>query len=353
MNSVFQLWGIPPAAGLNREQVLAVLDRILAVHPFAVVAGQTEDTALLYEICRRAHAAGVKVHQWASLFSENDFAADFDPIVCADGSPFPRVFGEHFYFRCPGSEKNVRLFAQLQKQSMGDVPFDGVFLDRVRYPSFAHGDLQKLACFCPDCVRRYEQAGIDVNRVRRLLEQKDLSITGFSDGKPVFADTNMERFFAVRAECITQAVRMLRDFFGEVSLDLFPPSQAYLTGQSLQDLAPLAAFIKPMVYRFTTAPAGLPFEQQALEAACGSVPLPDFEKQVRQWNVITANLYWGVEGGFIPGTVETTPERIEQTLSLLRQNGANAVCASWASVLFPKENLEAFLRSCESAQGLV
>ena len=35
------------------------------------------------------------------------------------------------------------------------VDFDGVMLDRIRYPSAVNGFESLFACFCPDCEREY------------------------------------------------------------------------------------------------------------------------------------------------------------------------------------------------------
>ena len=320
-----------PAYELDENRILRVVDRVLEVKPDALVAGQTENRALLQKIVSRAHQKGVKVHQWSSLFSENDHAADFDPLIGADGKPQERVFGDQFNFRCSASARNVELFIQMQDKSMEGIDFDGVFLDRVRYPSWANG---ALSCFCPECLKRYEAAGLDADRLRRLDK---LPITGFSEGRHVFADEETSAFFALRAQRITEAVKMLKAHYGEVSLDLFPPQMAYLVGQSVKDLAPLAAFVKPMYYRYTTAPAGLPFELEAYgHETCGSI---------KEYESTASGLYWGVEGGYIPGIAEMTPDRIRESLAFIRENGGTGVCASWSAVNFPEENLEVFLNA--------
>jgi len=70
MKKVFQLWGLEPEGGLDEQQVLSVIDRMLEANPSYLVAGQSENHELLQNICDRAHRRGVKVHQWSSLFSE-------------------------------------------------------------------------------------------------------------------------------------------------------------------------------------------------------------------------------------------------------------------------------------------
>ena len=328
MKKIFQLWGMEPDI-LSKDEILSRVDRMLEAGPMALVAGQSQDRAFLKEICRRAHAAGVKVHQWASLFSENDGAYPWEPLIGADGRRQRQNENGQFNFRCPASEKNVDWFIQMQKEAMQDVPFDGVFIDRVRYPWLTSGE---LACFCPDCVRRYEAAGLDVEKLPRM---KDFSITGFEGDRPVFSDEEIRRFFDLRAQIITRAALKIKAAFGEISLDFFPPALAYLVGQDLRALAKEALFVKPMLYRYTDAPAGLPYEMKK-----APFPMPEAE-QVKQYEAVWPDLYWGVEGGRIPPIVEMTPERIRETLELVEKGG---VCAAWAAATFPQENLEVFLR---------
>ena len=334
MRKVFQLWGLENEGGMQEEKVLNAVERMLRVKPEYIVAGQTENRELLKEISRRAHDAGVKVHQWASLFSENDFAKLFDGLIGADGKPQERVFGNNFNFRCPASEKNVRLFIEMQQESMRDTGIDGVFLDRVRYPAFGNG---ALACFCPECIKRMQADGIDTDQIASMT---DYGIVGFANGRHLFKDENTTRFFAHRAEAITRAVKLLRETFGEVSLDLFPPALAYLMGQDLESLAPLAAFVKPMFYRYTTAPAGLPFEMDSF---------PQFtmteEEQLKAYEALVPNLFWGVEGVYVPGIAEMNPDRIRESIGVIKQNGGTGLCASWSAVHFPKENLDVFLEA--------
>ncbi len=46
----------------------------------------------------------------------------------------------------------------------------------------------------------------------------------------------------------------------KIGIDTFSPFISYFTGQDLEKLQEVADFIKPMMYRTTKAPAGLPFE---------------------------------------------------------------------------------------------
>ena len=334
MKKVFQLWGLSPDIASDEQLVLNAVHRMLEAKPDYLVAGQTPNKQLLQTICDLAHKQGVKVHQWSSLFSENDFAKPFDPVIGADGRPHERVFGDNFNFRCSASDKNVQLFIDMQRESMKDTDIDGVFLDRVRYPALGNGP---MACFCPDCLKRYEEAGIDADAVRA---QTDYGIIGYERGRHLFKDENTAKFFAHRAERITRAVQTIKDAFGEVSLDLFPPALAYIMGQDLESLAPLAAFSKPMFYRYTTAPAGLPFEL----ADFPQFSMPE-DEQIKQYEAISSGLYWGVEGGFYPGVVEMTPDRIRESLHIIRENGGSGVCASWCMVNVPKENLDVFMEA--------
>lgn len=76
---------------------------------------------------------------------------------------------ESFEFRCPASPRNRRALIDIYNESFADLPFDGIFLDRIRYSSFLSGVAGIGGCFCPECVKRYEAAGISVDQLRQRL----------------------------------------------------------------------------------------------------------------------------------------------------------------------------------------
>lgn len=362
MRKLYQLWGITPLNEQHKAALRAALDRLLPLGAEAVILGQSRDAAFQAEMLLRAHEAGAKAYLWAPLFSEYDDFTAFDPHIGADGLPLPRAFGDAFNFRCPASKKNLDAFFQMQDAALLSLPFDGVFLDRVRYPSFAHGSLGALGCFCPECAARYRATGVDVERVKALLCAKEgtnpLLISGFDGSDYTFSDPDMARFFRVRAENVTAAVRAVAAHYAPyqkaVALDLFPPQFAYLCGQSLRALLPLSAFVKPMLYRVTTAPAGLPFERQAYEKAVGPLKVLDalfpsgeggqvasYERVGRMFP--DTPIAWGVEVMRIKGIADAAAQSVLDTLNIIQDAGGRAACASWSVAGAQADALSAFI----------
>ena len=357
--TVFQLWGLEPLDEEKKETVARIVEQLLTAFPKAIITGQCEDRRFLSRLCDMAHAAGAEAYQWTPLFSEWDDRGAYDPIRTAAGGAMPRPYGGEFNFRCPNSRRNIDLFLKMQDEAMAGVPFDGVFLDRVRYPSFSYGDLSQTACFCDECLALYGARGIDAEALREALlaprAEKRLRITGEAAGRVLFADENVQRFFDARADVITGAVRRIAAHYAGqgkgVALDLFPPQIAYLTGQLLPDLLPLCRFIKPMIYRYTEAPAGLPYERGAFDEATGLLealdacfgPLP---AQIRAWEGMAAAcgkpLFWGVESVFVPGIAEMTPERILESRREIAAGGGKNLCMAWSVLAMPQANIDAW-----------
>ena len=359
--NIYQLWGLEPLDEARKERVVRILEQLLAASPKVIMTGQCEDRRFLTRLCDMAHGAGTKVYQWTPLFSEWDDRAVYDPIRTASGAALPRPYGSEFNFRCPGSRKNIDLFLKMQDEAMENVPFDGVFLDRVRYPSFSYGDLSETACFCDSCLALYRERGVNAEALREALfaprEEGRLQITGASEGRILFADENVQRFFDTRAEVITNAVRRIAAHYAEqgrgVALDLFPPQIAYLVGQLLPELLPFCSFVKPMIYRYTEAPARLPYERDAFDRATGLLEALDacfgprpLQGQIQAYEEIAArcgkDIYWGIESVSVPGIAEMTPERILESRREIAAGGGKHYCMSWSVLVMPQENIDAW-----------
>lgn len=50
----------------------------------------------------------------------------------------------------------------------------------------------------------------------------------------------------------------------KVGVDTFAPFIAYFVGQDIEKISELVGFVKPMMYRITQGPAGLPLEIDSL-----------------------------------------------------------------------------------------
>jgi hypothetical protein len=155
--------------------------------------------------------------------------------------------------------------------------FQGVFLDKIRFPSPPNGVDEMLSCFCEHCLRAANAQGLDLDAVVRIfgdgdLDANDLSLEGISRGNWLdsiaAANPLLARFLAFRTASIARLVGELTDecrrLGRSVSLDLFSPSLAQLVGQDYQRLKGCCDWAKPMTYRLARGPAGLRLEIPAL-----------------------------------------------------------------------------------------
>jgi hypothetical protein len=185
---------------------------------------------------------------------------------------------EDFRFHCPNHGRTVALLADDLHRTIQRWPWAGVFFDRIRYPSPANGLPYLATCFCETCVRRMQEAGIDVSALRSRLagvpQTVPHTVTDANGISPVAAQkflvatNDLAGWTDFRADSIEKMlvplVRVARDADLGVGLDLYSPSLALLVGQDYQRLAPHADWIKPMSYFRAPGPAGFPVENAFL-----------------------------------------------------------------------------------------
>jgi len=150
--------------------------------------------------------------------------------------------------------------------------YQGLFFDRMRFPSPAENPERHLACFCKYCQRIASDSGLDFEPVRRqiesLLTDADLA-KAFTQA--LFTPTNdsvLESFFTFRFDSITRiiqyAAKLARSHRLSIGLDCFSPTLMRMVGQDVSALNKSCDWIKLMTYPRVFGPAGLPFELRAL-----------------------------------------------------------------------------------------
>ena len=257
----------------------------------AVMAGWSLDLGFYRCLKQTLDEWGVPLYLKLAVFSEWNGYEGFEKTVPADGrevSTHVLSNEETFEFRCPTSEHNWEEVLSLYDRHFAEIGFSGVFLDRIRYNSLTSG-LAGMGCFCERCQKIYRQKGLDPDKVRaKLLHyascqepelQQPLRLLEYtSDGWRV-NDPELDAFFRVRCEIIEESLGTMIDAFHDrglkVGLDLFAPSLGYFAGQRFRYLGEKADFVKPMLYRYTDAPAGIPFEVNALRDALGESAAED------------------------------------------------------------------------------
>lgn len=173
---------------------------------------------------------------------------------------------ENFLFACPRAEgvhnKNIaRLELELPD-------YDGVFLDRIRYPSPANGLEMLFSCFCPRCLDAEGEAVYwrkSALEARKWLEcASDGDLERLDGLIHLFRDFGLDRFFANKAKTIAKMtapyVKLAMKSDKTIGLDLFSPMLSALVGQDYEQLGALSDWVKPMSYCHARGPAGLPLE---------------------------------------------------------------------------------------------
>jgi hypothetical protein len=170
-----------------------------------------------------------------------------------------------FTFICPNRSAVSEFLSERIESAATSGLFQGIFLDRIRFPSPSADPRNYLACFCKHCTRLAADAGLDLNPVRRFLQSlsaeglvRSLFTESFKPASP------LESFLNFRAASITRTVRAVskqaRSLNLSVGLDCFSPALTRLVGQDLSALDGTADWVKIMSYPRVLGPAGISFE---------------------------------------------------------------------------------------------
>lgn len=342
------------------------------------------------EVCQQA---GVGLLRWHPLLTGDGV---FMPrpqwqTLGLDGAPIAGFGGmAEFTFVCPNHPEAAQASLRHVEEICAAGMYDGLFLDRIRFPSPAADPLRHLGCFCPHCVRRAAQEGLDLQEVQHHLRR----MTETPQGRvelvrglltPTAADSPqtqaLERLLEFRRRCVTdftaRAAQLARDAALEVGLDCFSPTLTRMVGQDLKALGGCADWIKVMSYAHTLGPAGLPFELlglldaltggaglpqtdalQLLEQALGFALPPDrrtlqdaglapqaLAEEVRRGVQSAAvPVLTGIELVEIAGVAHLDEAGIAADVRAVRQAGAPGVVVSWDLLHIPLQRLE-ILRS--------
>ncbi|MBQ7058958.1 MAG: hypothetical protein IJM83_06620 [Firmicutes bacterium] len=260
---------------------------------------------------------------------------------------------ENFLFRCPSSMLNRKISEDFALAFLEQIPFDGVFLDRVRYNSLISG-ISGIGCFCPRCLRIYEEKGIDAEKVRKILleteENKKPIPAVYEDGRYTFEDPDLDAFFRMRTEILTEAVSAFAQKVHArgkiIGLDLFAPSAGYFTGQDALSLSGFVDFIKPMMYKYTFAPAGIPFEMPYVERLVSAGERDVFKADLAMLKKASCAVFPGIEANVIDPICKVSAAELGQTLEEIAQMGYTEVVASWDMNQMPRTHLDVMKIGC-------
>ncbi len=312
----------------------------------------------LVEVCREETARrGVKLYRWQPLLTGDGVFRPWGEWQTRnlDGHPLmgPEA-REEFTFVCPNHpEARAAALDHLEAVSGPEI-YDGIFFDRMRFPSPAANPVEALGCFCPHCERTAADSGLDLDKVRTYLRTAPAP-TLFHDVLEPGSITPFTRFLDFRQKVITrfvsEAAKRVRALGLEIGLDLFTTSLMRLVGQDLDSLPLLADWSKLMIYTHAFGPAALPYElAQLTDWLSAEIPFssdgPDGEPVCREYGRARqlapsgTTLLAGIEMVEIPGVCQLTPDEIVHDLNVLNGLNADGLAISWDLWQIPLERLE-------------
>ena len=233
-----------------------------------VILGWRLPPALWRACAEEVARADARLYRWHPLLAGD---ATFPPrpgwrVIGPDGEPVSAFRGlPEFTFICPNRPAVREVALDRLYRAIRGQGYQGVFLDRIRYPSPAADPARLLACFCEDCGRAAAAEGLDLEAARReiqTLPPAELARALLDPQAP--APAVVRAFLDFRTRSVTRFVQSAADVARTeglaVGLDCFSPALTHLVGQDLAALDPCCEWIKVMTYGHSLGPAGLPFE---------------------------------------------------------------------------------------------
>ena len=224
-----------------------------------LIVGARENPEIFRAMTNPGRRPAKEVFLWYNLLSDIEGMQDSDLVVNWRGER-SRGWGgwaekgaevnETFRFVCPNNpEARAKTLGRL-RELLARYAFDGVFIDKMRFPSPANGLDEVLSCFCEHCRRAAADSGLDLDAVAQSVEhlvvpRDAISPDGDRNSATYWLDALgtanplLSGFLRFRQDSITELVAEAHDEASNLgrktSLDLFSPGLASLVGQ---DYAP-------------------------------------------------------------------------------------------------------------------
>jgi len=280
---------------------------------------------------------GAKLYRWHPLLTSSSHTPIQMRTINRYGQP---ISGFHdmpeFTFLCPNRPEVQEICIEEIDRIIQHGLFQGLFLDRIRFPSPSTSPSEHLACFCDHCRLVARAEGLDLEETSSYISEILSKPNGRMELIRQLFEHNennrhIEAFLAFRSASITRMVKFISTHLAtgglDTALDCFSPSLTRLVGQDLRELNDLSIWIKIMTYPRTYGPAGLPFELlglldwmdvegksdscKALREIC-RVKIPDTRAELSQ--------------------VGLQSKAISQEIALARQTGVKRLLAGLALV---------------------
>ena len=360
--------------------------RILAIWP-------SKNTALLRNVVNECKRSGLEVYLWYPLLCDVPVDFDIEPFkVVGVAVEFDegesailqeqKKSGEEFDFLCPNKVIEQEEFYTTFESFLETAHFDGVFFDRIRYPSPANGLTQMLSCTCEKCreisketVKHFEQGVLSL--VERLRRSSDVKTT-VAVLQCFYSEHKDHIEFRERSivKLLSKYVNSAKSRGLKVGVDLFTPSLSFLVSQNYQMIVEIVDWIKPMIYCKTFGPAGIPMEIASLikifqrlnpsTEDClafevlknvfdlkipskldillsKGVPITNFRKELKtiqeEFPALKSRVYPGFEAVFWPSIASISKSMVKEYLKIIYEGKFPGFFASWDINKIPLENL--------------
>jgi len=312
---------------------------------------------------------GAEVYLWMPVFSELDEITDFSPLTGKNGIikiNYDRGNDESFNFCCPANPDNTDKVISVFEKYYSSNTYDGIFIDKIRFPSFIGGRDAIFSCYCDYCKKNFDIP--DPREFSAIDPVNPLGISKYSNLRYDISEV-YKKLFDYKDTAVFNSIKRLCDYFRsrdmKIGLDLFAPFVSCFVGQNYSKLMPLADMVKPMLYKITNAPAGLPFEIDVYSTAFDN----DSENAKKRKSLLTeivgyedkdfisreisgimkiindrklkTKLYAGIELNYVQDISPVTKEYIEQSIENIRHS--DGIVTSWDLNTTPDNHVEYLL----------
>lgn len=349
------------------QQIEKKLDSMEGNRPDGIIVGWSLEKQIYSYLRDYTKERGIELYLWFQVLSEFKSLGDFKEIKTISGKELrSAVFDgdEEFSFYCPSHPDTLNILTDIFEIYFSDIAFDGVLLDRIRFPSLAADGNALFACTCPFCMKKLEKRGIgrkEIEKAHMQAKEKEslLCIKEYKNGNYGFYSHELEAYLKARTELITDIVKALADYFRKkgmkVGLDLFAPFLSVFVGQDYAELSKSVDFIKPMLYRHTYTPAGMEYELEGMAGemagrmrqivgmeACRLIDFMEKELEAAQ-RLSNCEIYAGMEIHTAKELPAVSAGSIREGVELTKRKGCEGRVASWNILEASKENLLAFM----------
>jgi hypothetical protein len=309
---------------------------------------------------------------------------------------YGEIAGENFQFICPNHPFIRDVLIPKAVSLVEDHGFQGIFIDRIRYPSLVTGLDNQFCCFCDWCQQRASEQGLDMLEVKSNVHRFLAKISEMRGGDldelaerirsgsifEFFNCSGLAAFYEFRERSIASVAkevhRALHPRGKRVGLDLFSPSLGPLVSQNYSLLEEGGDWIKAMTYCFAKGPASLPLEVALLMEAVEGLNPHLFRQSLANlanaifglevsvsWGeqksigpatgIVTAEflkarslvktqipIYFGFEAVNMPGICDVDPPQMAEYADAIRKAHLDGFVLCWTLPLMAEKNIRVF-----------